>query len=177
MNLPLLIGYGNTLRRDDGAGVWLVNEFSRCYPGRAHCLSVHQLGPELAEAVVRAPCVVFADASVAVSDLAVSRIEPSDSSSSHRSTHHTTPQDLLHSCLDLYGRIPSDCYVVRIPVRSLSWGETITDEVKAACRDAVEAIAELLDNLAFRGTKAKQDGREGGMDNVRRETERRDIVP
>lgn len=147
MNLPLLIGYGNTLRSDDGAGVWIVEEFSRRYPGRAQCLVMQQLGPELAEPIARTSCVVFVDASVVVPTVSTFRIEHLKPASFAHSTHFYNPQSLLYSCSQLYDYSPADAYVVHVPVRSLEVGDTLTQEVRSQSEDAVEAIATLLDNL------------------------------
>jgi Ni,Fe-hydrogenase maturation factor len=61
----LVIGYGNTLRRDDGVGV-RVAEAVAADPRFAHVrvLAVHQLTPELALDIGSASLVIFVDADV-----------------------------------------------------------------------------------------------------------------
>jgi hydrogenase maturation protease len=69
---PLVIGYGNTLRRDDGVGV-RVAELLAVDPRMegADILAVHQLTPELAIDVGEATLVVFVDADPSVEPGAV----------------------------------------------------------------------------------------------------------
>lgn len=59
---PLVIGYGNPLRADDGFGWQAATRLAAGLPeSDARVLAVHQLTPELAEEVARASLVVFID--------------------------------------------------------------------------------------------------------------------
>ena len=63
----LIIAWGNSLRRDDGAGLRLgemLEEFRRKQNRPATCIAVHQLTPELALEIARddVSAVLFADA-------------------------------------------------------------------------------------------------------------------
>jgi hydrogenase maturation protease len=61
--LPLVIGYGNPLRADDGFGWQVAQRLAASLPDdAATVLAVHQLTPELAEAIGRASLAVFVDA-------------------------------------------------------------------------------------------------------------------
>ena len=60
---PLVIGYGNPLRADDGFGWEAAQQLASRLPAdAATVLAVHQLTPELADEVGRASLVVFVDA-------------------------------------------------------------------------------------------------------------------
>ncbi len=61
----LVIGYGNTLRGDDGAGCYVAERLCALNhePG-LKVLSLHQLTPELAQPVAEAGLVIFIDASI-----------------------------------------------------------------------------------------------------------------
>ncbi len=65
MKRPLIIGYGNPLREDDGIG-WRAAELLErtLAPGAAEVLKSHQLVPELAAQVEGASLVIFLDAAV-----------------------------------------------------------------------------------------------------------------
>jgi hydrogenase maturation protease len=64
----VVIGYGNTLRGDDGAGPAVAQAIAdRALPG-VRSLAVPQLTPELAEIVAEANLVVFVDAALMAED-------------------------------------------------------------------------------------------------------------
>jgi hydrogenase maturation protease len=58
----VVIGYGNPLRGDGGAGFHVATELRR---GRRNAIPVPQLGPELVDEMAGAGRVVFVDADVA----------------------------------------------------------------------------------------------------------------
>jgi hydrogenase maturation protease len=107
----LIIGYGNPLRGDDAAGPIAA--------GRLGGLAVHQLTPELAEAIAQAGAVLFldADATLAPGEISVTRIEPAPS----HLNHDATPQGLLALAREVYGAAPQawligmggECYELR----------------------------------------------------------------
>ena len=63
MMKTLVIGYGNMLRCDDGAGPQAADRIAATYP-HIDCLSLTELTPELAETVSHYDRVLFVDASV-----------------------------------------------------------------------------------------------------------------
>jgi hydrogenase maturation protease len=66
----LIIGYGNPLRGDDDVGWEAASRLAAALPSEAvHILAVHQLTPELAEAVSEADLLIFVDASDAASNI------------------------------------------------------------------------------------------------------------
>jgi|WetSurMetagenome_2_1015567.scaffolds.fasta_scaffold99395_2 hydrogenase maturation protease len=140
MSRPLVIGIGNTLRSDDAAGIVAVEELSRRYP-QADCLTVHQLGPELAEQVAAARTVVFVDASVLVRAVSIQHLRPGQGIVS---SHVATPEVLLGLCEQLHGATPRAAFLVEIPARHLGFGETLTDLTATAVQEAVEVIIRLL---------------------------------
>ena len=64
----VVLGYGNTLRQDDGAGPAVADLLSDALTrAGGTCLSAHQLLPEHAAALAAALLVIFVDASIAES--------------------------------------------------------------------------------------------------------------
>ena len=61
MSKVLVIGYGNTLRGDDAAGVKAAELISRHHPEFEY-IYLHQLVPELAEQIAERDFVFFIDA-------------------------------------------------------------------------------------------------------------------
>ena len=89
----LVIGIGNTLRRDDGLGPWLAEKIAAwCLPAVATC-SVHQLTPELVDAIARHERVLFLDA--CESSCGSQLVEVEASSGANRLGHALSPGDIL----------------------------------------------------------------------------------
>src|SRR5690242_16044076 len=77
----LIIGYGNTLRRDDGVGPRVAEAVeSMALPG-VRALPCPMLTPELADPIARAQRVIFVDAAVdAPREVQLRELAPADSS-------------------------------------------------------------------------------------------------
>lgn len=132
----LLVGIGNTLRRDDGAGAQSVGYFA----DRDDCrvMFVHQLLPEHCEQLNQHERVVFVDAAVKTDQVLLERLHPS-----HDSPwlgHFGDPSWLLSLCFEMYGRVPEG-WLLTIPATDLGYGEGLSPE---AAKAVVEAIR-LLD--------------------------------
>ena len=77
----LVIGYGNTLRGDDGVGPRVAEAVAAMALPGVRTLGCHQLAPEHAEAISRADRVVFVDAAVdAAKKVQFRRLEPNGAS-------------------------------------------------------------------------------------------------
>lgn len=143
MNRMLIIGYGNSLRADDGAGIDAVRRIADRYPG-VHCKTVHQLGPELAEDIADYQTVVFLDASVESKDVTVNRIHlPVSMGPMH--THIATAPGLLALAARLYDASPLNAYMVHIPASSFEFGQPCTPETMKHIENSVERVSRLID--------------------------------
>jgi hydrogenase maturation protease len=157
--LPVLVlGYGNTLRRDDGVGVQVaerVAEDARLEPaiqaGRLIVSTVHQLTPELALDFAAASLVVLIDADMAelpgvivVRELTAAgasggaeRVAPGSSS------HHVGALELLALARELVGAAPR-AVSIGIGVTDLGLGEELSGPVEDALPRAVEVVVEVV---------------------------------
>jgi hydrogenase maturation protease len=149
---PLVIGYGNTLRRDDAVGVRVAELLAA--DGRVvgvDVLAVHQLTPELAIDVGGASFVVFVDAdpSVAPGAMEVRRLSldagPAAGATTEpgASSHHVGILELLGLARELTGRAP-EAVAVAVGVADLELGEGLTPAVEAALPGIVERVRGLL---------------------------------
>lgn len=137
----LVIGYGNTLRADDGAGPEVARRVEAdALPG-VEVRSLPQLTPELALDIARADRVVFVDASVDTAEVEVRRVEPGPPGP-HSMSHHGDPATLLTLAGD-DGRVPLSAYVVSIPATNLGLGFELSPTTAAGVDAAVNAIREL----------------------------------
>ena len=138
----LVVGYGNELRRDDGAGRWVADRIEAlALPGVA-VRSMSQLTPELALEVAGRDLVIFVDADVDVADLTVRPIE-ADSAGGKTMTHHGSPATLL-AMVPAVGEPPGQAQVVSIPASDLDMGFEMSDATQAAAEAAVDHIVALL---------------------------------
>jgi len=140
----LVIGYGNTLRGDDGAG-FLAAELlrDRIHRPDIEILSQHQLLPELMEPISRASRVIFIDASVSGRAGKVHRIPLRPAPACARVTHHATPEALLAGAQSLYGHTPEATLYV-IPGRNFQVGQELTPSVRRAVNELVATLEKQL---------------------------------
>ena len=140
-----MIGYGNSLRRDDGLG-WHVAERLADDP-RLHGVTVlrcHQLTPELALDISSATLVVLVDASLGppAGTFTVSHVERIDGSATTWS-HRLSPASLVSMAEELYGRAP-DVFVISGGVQSLDVGDQLSPVVEASLPLVVDAVVGLV---------------------------------
>jgi hydrogenase maturation protease len=134
----LVIGYGNTLRRDDGVGPKVAEAVAALGLPGVRTLACALLTPELAEAVSRARRVIFVDAAVdAPQEVQMRKLAPA--ASSQIMAHAASPATLLALARDVFGHAP-EAWWLTIPITDLGIGEEFS--VKAQCGFAL-AIEEV----------------------------------
>jgi len=137
----LVIGYGNGLRRDDGAGLQVAERLAVRVPS-ARVVTVHELVPELAGDIAGASVVVFADAAAdAGGGMTASRI--GDDGDPPPLSHVADPRTLLALAAALHGRRP-EAWLVTVPAHDLGFGEGLSDATARAVEDAVAAVERIV---------------------------------
>ena len=105
----LIIGYGNSVRTDDGVGVVAAESLRKFYgeDPAVRVMSAHQLTPDMACDMADSEYVLFLDAAVgdAPGTIRKTAITPEDGAG--LLTHHCTPAALLIAAGRLYGRTPA----------------------------------------------------------------------
>jgi hydrogenase maturation protease len=156
----LVIGYGNTLRRDDGVGVRAA-ELMAADPRFAgvEVLMAYQLTPELSLDIGTASLVIFVDAdmrglpgAIDVRELSagagaagdVSRLPGLEPVDQGASSHHVGADEVLALARELTGASPR-AVAVGIGVADLELGEVLSASVEAALPRVVDAVARLVD--------------------------------
>lgn len=148
MNRTLVIGYGNTLRRDDAAGVYAAGLIGQRYPG-VECLTVQQLTSDMAITLAHYRTVVFIDASATANELRVTKLRPTNAMVEYDS-HSMTPQMLLNASNDLYGIIPRETVQIEIPANDFTLGELPSPNVRAIVDQCVNDFQQLVFSSTFR---------------------------
>ena len=120
----LIIGYGNTLRSDDGVGPRVAEAVMGLRLPAVEALSCPQLTPELSEPISRARLVIFVDAAVdSPRDVQFRKIAPADSS--QIMAHAADPRTMLALSRDVFGHAP-EAWLLTIPVTNIGIGEDLS---------------------------------------------------
>jgi hydrogenase maturation protease len=146
----LILACGNTLRGDDGVGLWLAEWAERRFAGNAdvRVIARQQWTPELAEDIARAESVLFIDCSVdsAPGSIQLTLVEPA-AAGQGIATHHSGAAELLALARDYYSHQPKNAQLLTIGAGSTELGEVFSDAVTAALPRACR----LIENAALHG--------------------------
>lgn len=143
-----IIGYGNTLRSDDGFGCTVVDLLEeRDLLKNAGYITEQQLLPEMAESLQGARLAVFLDASMAekAGVLSIERLEPEPAAGSL--SHHMNPAGLLALTQSLYGIAPA-AYLVSAGANHFEFGETLSEPLEAMLPVAAAVVEALVNHFA-----------------------------
>ncbi len=141
----LVIGYGNTLRSDDGAGVIAATrlaEQASTLQQAPRVIAAQQLTPDLAENIASAAQVVFVDAYAADqrdAGLRVESLSRGDTQPSAALDHHADPAALLRLADRLYGKRPT-AWVIGIPAFRFDIGESASPATLHRIDEAVALL-------------------------------------
>jgi hydrogenase maturation protease len=140
----LVMGYGNVLRGDDGAGIRIAETVAAWGSPGVEVYAVHQLTPELAEPVAAARVVVFVDARLTAdgADVRVQSLTPATGSAGLG--HTSDPRFLLGLAQALYGRCPP-AWLVTVPGTDFEAGRQLSPTAASALQDALGEMAQLLE--------------------------------
>jgi hydrogenase maturation protease len=138
----LVIGYGNTLRSDDGVGPKVAEAVAALALPGVQTLECALLTPELTEPVSRAETVVFVDAAVdAPREVQLRPLAPAESS--QIITHAATPAILLAVARDVFGHVPRAWWLT-IPAEEMGIGEEFSALTRRGFETALREIRKLL---------------------------------
>jgi len=146
---PLLIGIGNTLRSDDGAGIAVSEAMARQAP-QLNVRLCPQLSPELSAEISQVRAVLFIDAVVS---------EPSGTQhpilqalpgkgagrppAGNPFSHALTPERLLALTLALYNHCPP-AWQLLIPGHQWDVGDELSPATRQACQEALPLALEWV---------------------------------
>ncbi len=142
MSKILVIGYGNTLRGDDAAGVHAAELIAKHHP-EIICVCVHQLMPELAEQIAECNIVFFIDAQKDITETNVRLVTPNVEADQPR-THFISPESLLALTQQLYQHLPAKTYVVGIPASQFEFSEKLSAQTDQAMHECVSLVEKYL---------------------------------
>jgi hydrogenase maturation protease len=141
----LVIGYGNTLRCDDGAGQIVAHEIATWQLPKVRSLAVHQLTPELAEDIANVDTVIFVDAVIS-SKQNPDKIDKKILECDHQYLnlgHTENPRSLLYLSKIIYQKSPL-AYWILIPAINFDFGEEISSITQQGIAQALEEIKKII---------------------------------
>lgn len=143
----LVIGYGNTLRSDDGAGQIVANQIATWSLPNVRSLAVHQLTPELAEDLANSDIVIFVDAVISSKQNSEKiEINTLECERQYLNLGHTeNPRSLLYLSNFLYTKSPK-AYWILIPAINFDFGEEISLITKKGITQSLEKIDQIINS-------------------------------
>ena len=144
MNRVLVIGYGNTLRGDDAAGVLAARAVAAAHPS-VRVLEATALLPEFAEEIARAETVLFLDADVRAGEARATELQ-AGALPVREEAHAFTPEALLALARTLYGSSPARTLLVGIPASSFELGEILSPQTRRGIEQAAAIVAGVIAN-------------------------------
>ncbi len=153
----LILGFGNTLRRDDGAGAVaarLLAADARLQREGVEVREAYQLLPEMSLDIAGATLVVLVDADARGLPGSI-EIQPIDPETAARedadargepgaSSHHVGGGELVALAATLTGRAP-EAVAIGIGVADLEMGEGLSPAVEAVLPRVVDIVADLVE--------------------------------
>jgi len=134
----LVVGYGNTLRGDDGVGWAVAEALTHRRPGLDVRLTP-SLVPELVADLAAADVVVFVDARAGGHPGHVRVESVGHDGDAGVSAHGLSPAALVDWCDRLFARRPR-AFLVTVEGGRFAFGERLSPEVERAIPEAVAAI-------------------------------------
>lgn len=138
----LVIGFGNTLRGDDGVGPRVAEAVEALHWPGVRTLVCTQLTPELAEPISQVRAVIFVDAAVdAPREVQLRPLLPAETS--QLMAHAADPRTMLALARDVFGHVPQAWWLT-IPATDLGFSEHLSATALHGLQRAIELIREFL---------------------------------
>jgi hydrogenase maturation protease len=141
----LVIGYGNVLRGDDGAGPAAAEALRDQLPERkVEVLAVHQLLPELVQRLSVSRLAIFIDADWKIPPGQVhKRTLAAHHSERETIGHHQSPENLLEMTSELYGHAPP-AILFTVGGANFGFQEGLSKPVRRAIPELVREVTDAV---------------------------------
>jgi hydrogenase maturation protease len=150
----IVIGYGNTLRGDDGAGQKVAEIVDSWNLPQMQAIAAHQLTPEFAALLTESELAIFVDVYPVAEqsqpdeeiDIRVIPIHPCTYrhySTSGGAGHSTDPHSLMCLAEIVYGKAPPAWWIL-IPAHNFEFGEQLSDLTTTAMNKALQQIKQIM---------------------------------
>ena len=134
----LILGVGNTIRSDDGAGAYACDIIEEQKIRGVFTQKIQQLQTEIIDTFLEYDFVLIADASVEVKEVVIKKVAEI-LTGPISSSHHSNAAMLLAIAKKLY-QAEINLYTCAIPAENFDVGEELTKFAKKNADEAVEKI-------------------------------------
>jgi hydrogenase maturation protease len=143
MHRVLIIGIGNTLRRDDGVGIVAAQKLEKSLADQVRVIACQQLTPELAKDISEVDRVIIIDAEQGNMHgrITVKEIEPGDHAQNSFS-HELDPATLLTCSRELYGKYPN-AFLITVTGGTFDFGEGLSLSAAGAMQEVLRHVRDL----------------------------------
>ncbi|MFZ1529883.1 MAG: hydrogenase maturation protease [Ferruginibacter sp.] len=138
----LLYGIGNTLRGDDGAGIYVAGEIAKLQLKNLVVETHQQLMLEVIENFLQHAAVLVVDASVTATEVEIKKVTGAPVSAP-ASSHHTSLYLMNAMAAQLYGK-KINLYTCAIPAANFELGEHLSAATKKHITIAAEKICKWV---------------------------------
>jgi hydrogenase maturation protease len=138
----LVIGYGNTMRSDDGAGVAIAEALDKELLEGVEVRTCQQLHVEFISEFSQYDRIILADTSVEGEEVDLRKIRPT-SRDYMASSHHLGPELLLRLA-EVTNLGQPELYLCMVRGKCFDYGEELSEEVAKRTREAVDKIKNLI---------------------------------
>lgn len=143
----MVIGYGNTLRGDDGLGWVAAERLAEILPPSVSVLQRHQLGIEMVEDIADIDHLVLIDVTASEAPGTITCRQLMATREAYGMLeHHVHPEVLLTTCLALHGRMP-EATLFTVGADSFDFSEELSPPVQAALPVLVHRVAAHIASL------------------------------
>jgi len=142
VSIDLVVGYGNSLRGDDGIGRVVADRVFNWHLSRVRSISIHQLTPELAEELSRVDRAVFVDAKLDGDAVSVEPLYPDESN--QILGHSLTPRSLLGLSRWLYDRVPQ-AWLISVPGECFDFSDRLSPTGERRVVEVLDRLRLLLE--------------------------------
>ncbi len=147
MKKILVVGYGNSLRHDDGVGIYVADLISREHLPGVVVETAHQLDPVLIEKCAAYDCVILIDCAFGGPDVLIHDLSEEECRTAS-STHHLDAV-LLKKIAERLNPWHPDFYLVSVRGENFEFGEAISEAVRVRAREAFGHVMELIEEEKY----------------------------
>jgi hydrogenase maturation protease len=142
----LVIGYGNSLRSDDGAGQYVAQKVAVWDRPLVMTQTAYQLNPDMVGAIIEASIVVFVSVvPVQPADPTSLQVQSLSPLSADRAWGHDySPAMLLTIAQQLYATVPKKSYWFQIRGENFEFGERFSSLTQQGIQQALTQLSELI---------------------------------
>ena len=138
----LLVGYGNVMRSDDAAGIYLAKRIAKENDPHVKTILTQQLNVELLEDAVKYENVIFVDASQKEEEVSFKKVEPKPQGQMV-SSHHLSPELFLELARTIYN-VNLNLHVCSIRGENFELGDVLSKKTRERSEKAFNIIRNFI---------------------------------